>query len=129
MAIRKPLALVSEDTELGQWALTHALEAEGFEVQTASTWVEASACLARARFRLALVAISSEQETASDIVDYIRRHHQYTHLILLADQDDVGALRLACGPEPAILAKPLNLGQIVQLAHALQRPGDDTLRA
>lgn len=125
----RPLALVSEDTQLGRWALTHALEAEGFEVQTASTWVEASACLAKAHFRLALVAVSSEQENASDIVDYVRRHRSDTRWILMADRDDVGALRLVRGSEFAILAKPLDLQQLVQFVHTCDEPPTEALRA
>jgi DNA-binding NtrC family response regulator len=123
------LALVSDDTELGRWALTHALEAEGFEVHTAPTWGEASATLARADFGLALLAVSAERQDAAEIADYLRRHHPNTHLILLADQDDVGALRRACGPETAILAKPLDLERIVRAAHACGEPSTDALRA
>jgi DNA-binding NtrC family response regulator len=128
MTIRRPLTLILENTELGTWALTHALEAEGFEVHTASSWLEASACLARASYRLALVAVSSEQENASDVLKYVRQYHPSTRLILLADQDDVTAVRVACGPKPIILAKPLDLGQMVQFALMCDEPTTDTAR-
>ena len=129
MAIRKPLALVSEDTELGRWALTRALEAEGFEVQAVSTWVEASACLLRATFSLALVAVSSAPGNAADIVAYVRQHHPNTRLVLLADQDSISELRLACGPDLDVLAKPLDLDEVAHVAHSCPAPDGDTLEA
>lgn len=129
MPNRKPLALVSEDTELGRWALTRALEAEGFQVQAVSTWVEASACLLRARFSLALVAVSSAPGNCAELAAYVRQQHPSTHLVLLADQDSVGELRLACGPETDILAKPLDLEEVVHAAHSRPRAGDETLEA
>ena len=60
-----------------------------------STWAEASACLLQERFSLALVAVSSILENVADIVADICRDHPDTHLILLADQDSIGELRLA----------------------------------
>jgi DNA-binding NtrC family response regulator len=129
MAKRKLFALISEDTELGRWALTRALEAEGFEVEAVPTWVEASAWLLRARFSLALVAVTSAPGNAADIVAYVRQHHPSTHLVLLADQDSIGELRLACGPNLDVLAKPLDLGEVVHIAHSRPRAGDDTLEA
>ena len=129
MAKRQSFALVSEDTELGRWALTRALEAEGFEVQAVPTWVEASAWLTRARFSLALVAVSSVPGNAADIVAFVRQHHPDTHLVLLADQDSIGELRRACGPETEILAKPLDLEEVSHIAHSVPWAGDDTLEA
>ena len=129
MAKRQSVALVSEDTELGRWALTRALEAEGFEVQAVSTWVEASARLLRGKFSLALVAVSSAPGNAADIVAFVRQHHPSTHLVLLADQDSIGELRLACGPQPDILAKPLDLDEVAHIAHSRPWAGDDTLEA
>lgn len=129
MASRKLLALVAEDTELGRWALTRALEAEGFDVRAASTWGEGSAWLAGADFSVVFVAVSSERGNAADIVGYVRQHHPGTHIVLLADQDDVGALRLACGPEAIIQPKPLDLQQIVRVAHTCSDPPAEALRA
>jgi DNA-binding NtrC family response regulator len=129
MVKRQSFALVSEDTELGRWALTRALEAEGFEVQAVSTWVEASAWLRRARFSLAVVAVSSAAGNAADIVAYVSNHHPNTHLVLLADDDTVGELRLACGREADILAKPLDLADVAHLARSRCGAGDDTLEA
>jgi DNA-binding NtrC family response regulator len=129
MAKRKLFALVSEDTELGRWALTRALEAEGFEVEAVPTWVEASACLLRARFSLALVAVSSAPGNAAEIVAYVRQHHPNTHLVLLADQDSISELRLACGPELDILAKPLDLEEVAHAAHSCPAFDGDTLEA
>jgi DNA-binding NtrC family response regulator len=129
MVKRQSFALVSEDTELGRWALTRALEAEGFEVQAVPTWVEASAWLLRGRFSLALVAVSSAPGNAADIVAFVRQHHANTHLVLLADQDSISELRLACGPEQDILAKPLDLEEVAHIAHSRPGAGDDTLDA
>jgi DNA-binding NtrC family response regulator len=129
MSKRPSLALVSEDTELGRWALSRALEAEGFEVHAVSTWVEASAWLQRARFSLALVAVSSTTGNAADITAYVGRHHPETHLVLLADEDSISELRLACGPDVEVLVKPLDLDAVAHVAHSLPEPGDEVLEA
>jgi DNA-binding NtrC family response regulator len=127
MAKRRSLALVSEDTELGRWALTRALEAEGFEVQAVSAWVEASAWLSRASFSLALVAVSSAAGNAADIAAFVRQQHPNTHLVLLADEDSIGELRLACGEDLDILRKPLDLDEVAHVAHSHPGSGDETL--
>lgn len=114
MADRKPAALISEDTELGRWALTRALE--GFEVTAVSTWGEASAWLRQEEFSLVLLAVSSAPGNAAEIVADIYRDHPATHLVLLADQDSIGELRIACGPAPDILAKPLDLRAVAHVA-------------
>jgi len=129
MAKRQSFALVSEDNELGCWALTRALEAAGFEVQAVSTWAEASAWLRRASFSLAVVAVSSAAGNAADIVAYVTDHHPDTRLVLLADEDSIGELRLACGPEADILAKPLDLAEVAHLARSRSGAVDDTLEA
>ena len=121
MAATESLALILEDTELGRWALQHALEAAGFEVLAVSTWTEASACLLRERFGLALVAVSSILENVGEIVADICRDHPDTHLILLADQDSIGELRPLCGPGADILPKPLDLAEVAHVA--LSRSG------
>jgi DNA-binding NtrC family response regulator len=121
MADRQPLALVLEDTELGRWALTRALEADGFGVRAVSTWAEASERLRLEEFTLALVAASSAPANLGHITGEIRRDHPNTHLVLLADQDSIDELRLACGPEPEILAKPFDLEEVAHAA--LSRTG------
>ena len=112
----EPVALVLEDTELGRWALRRALEAAGFQVLAVSTWAEASACLLRERFGLALVAVSSILENVTEIVADLGRDYPDTHLILLADQDSIGELRPLCGPGADILAKPLDLAEVAHVA-------------
>ena len=118
MTDRQPLALVLEDTELGRWALTHALEAEGFEARAVSTWAEASASLWRAQFSLVLLAVSSAPGNVADIVAEIHRDQPNARLILLVDQDSIDELRLACGPEPEILTKPFDLEALARVALA-----------
>ena len=121
MAHRQSLALILEDTELGRWALTHALEAEGFEVRAVETWAEASTCLRREKFELALVAASSAPANVGHITGEIRRDHPNTRLILLADEDSIGEVRHECGSEPEILSKPYDLQAVAQVA--LSRSG------
>jgi len=129
MAEKQSLALVLEDTELGRWALTHALEAEGFEVRAVETWTEAAAWLLRARFSLAFVAVSSAPENIADRAAEIRRDHPNTRLVLLADQDSIDELRLACGPGPEILAKPFDLEAVAHVALARSGSADRALEA
>jgi DNA-binding NtrC family response regulator len=116
MAVRESLALVLEDTELGRWALSRALEAAGFRVMAVSTWSEASACLLRQSFALVLVAVSSVIENVGEVVTDICREHPNAHLILLADEDSIGELRPLCGQGADILAKPIDLEQVAQVA-------------
>jgi DNA-binding NtrC family response regulator len=129
MAEKETFALVLEDTELGRWALTHALEAGGFEVRAASTWAEASGWLLRARFSLALVAVSSAPGNIADVAAEIRRDHPDTRVVLLADQDSVDELRLACGPDPEILAKPFDLDAVAHVALSRSRSADQSREA
>lgn len=118
MNINESRALVLEDTELGRWALSRALEAAGFDVKAVPTWTEASACLLGEKFGLALVAVSSILENVVDTVRGIGRDHPGTHLILLADQDTIEELVSLCGPATDILPKPLDLAVIAQVARA-----------
>ncbi len=121
MADKRRHALILEDTELGRWALTRALEAQGFTVLAVSTWAEASACLLGERFSLALVSVSSIIENIAGIVADICRDHPDTHLILLADQDSISELRPICGPAAHVLPKPLDLEELAHVA--LSRSG------
>lgn len=123
MITRRALALVAEDTELGRWALTRALEAAGFDVQAVATWSEAAAWLSRASFSLAFVAVSSVSGSAADVVASMRAYHPRTRLVLLADQDRADELRLACGPEQDLLTKPLDLEKVASVAHLGLHPG------
>jgi DNA-binding NtrC family response regulator len=129
MAHRQSLALVLEDTELGRWALTHSLEAEGFEVRAVETWAEASVWLRTARFSLVLAAVSSAPESVADLADEIRRDQPDAHVVLLTDQDSIGELRRACGPEPEILSKPFDLKAVARVALSRAGSADQSLEA
>lgn len=112
-------ALVSEDSDLGRWALGRALEGEGFEVHAVLTWAEASAWLRRMECDLVLAEVSSASE-AIEVLGDVHRCAPGAHLVLLADEDTVDELRRACGPAPDVLAKPVDLEQLVYVA--LSRP-------
>jgi len=127
MAGRDSLALILEDTDLGRWALTRALEAVGYEVHAPWTWAEASEWMHRATFRLALVAVSSPDHAADIVAD--ARPYRQMHLVLLADEDIVDDVRRACGDEPVILAKPLDLAQVSEIALSSLDPGREARRA
>jgi ActR/RegA family two-component response regulator len=118
MAKPQSFALVFEDTELGRWALRRALEAEGLGVEVVSTWAEASRWLHQMKFSMAFVAVSSAPGSAADVVADIRRDFPDTRLVLLAGQDSIDELRLACGPGPEILAKPLDLDAVARVARS-----------
>lgn len=118
MTLSESRALVLEDTELGRWALSRALEAAGFDVRAVSTWTEASAYLLEEQFGLALVAASSILDNIVETVTGIGRDYPDTHLILLADQDTIEGLVPLCGAATDILPKPLDLGMVAQVARA-----------
>lgn len=129
MTDRESLALVLEETELGRWALTHALEAEGFEVRAVSTWADASASLLEERYALALMDVSSAPANLGHITGEIRRDHPNTRLVLLADQDSIGEVRSACGPGPDILPKPFDLEAVARIALASPGPAASSREA
>jgi DNA-binding NtrC family response regulator len=112
------LALVADDTDLGRWALAHALQARGFEVYTAATWVEAAGWLGRTEVSVALVSASLESEGAPDMAAYLRTHHPTVHVIFLADQDEMPWVRQWCGQGAEVFAKPLDVEQVVVAAAA-----------
>ena len=120
---RRPLALVAENTELGRWAIAHALQAAGFEIYFSATWVESSGWLDRAQFDLAVMALSAQRDDVAFIAGHLRDEHAGTRLIALVPQDDVGEIRRACGPEAVVLAKPLNVEQVVLAARSFRQPG------
>lgn len=127
MAGRDLLALILEDTDLGRWALTHALEAAGYEVHAPWTWAEASEWMHRVTFRLALVAVCSPDHAADVVADARRLRHM--HLVLLAEEDMVDDVRRACGADPDILPKPLDLAQVSEIARSCLEPGREARRA
>jgi DNA-binding NtrC family response regulator len=112
----KRLALIAEETELGCWALAHALQAQGFEVYRALNWVEAAGWLSRAEFSLAVISLSLERAGSVDMAAYVRNHHPSTSLVLLADADEVPTLRVMSGPGTTVLAKPVELDDMIQAA-------------
>jgi DNA-binding response OmpR family regulator len=127
MAAQEPTALVLEDTDLGRWALTRALEARGFEVRTVLTWPEASAWLAKAQFSLVLVAVSSPGHAAEIAAEV--KWHPHVQLVLLAEEDIVGDVRMACGHEPGVLAKPFDLEEVDAVALSCRGTGGEARRA
>ena len=129
MAHRQSHALVLEDTELGRWALTKALEAEGFEVRSAQTWSEASAWLKTTRYALVLAAVSLAPGSAADLTAEIRSVQPDAHVVLLTDQDSIDELRQACGPDPEILAKPFDLEAVAHAALSRWGSADHTVGA
>jgi DNA-binding NarL/FixJ family response regulator len=123
MSSTKPLALVAEDTELGRWAIAHALQAAGFEFYTSAGWVESAGWLDSTEFEVAVMALSCDRDDVAHIAEHLKSHHSRTRLILLAAQDEAKAIRQACGPDVVVLAKPLNVEQIVLAARSLTEPG------
>ena len=119
----RPLALVAEDTELGRWALAHALQAAGYDVYMSGGWTETDGWLDRAAFDVVVMAVSSRRDNVRRIVDHARREHSQAGLILLALQDDAAAVRAASGPDPIVLSKPLDVVAVVLAVKSLVAPG------
>lgn len=120
----KPLALVAENTELGRWAIAHALQASGYEIYMSASWTESDGWLDQAEFDVAVMSVSCDRDDVARIAGHLRSHHVRTGLILLALQDDVGSVRRACGSGPLVLAKPLDIPQIVLAVRSLAEPGE-----
>ena len=112
------LALVADDTELGRWALAHALQARGFEVYTAATWVEAAGWLGRADVSVAVVSAALEPEKTPDIAVYLRTRHPSTHVIFLAAEDELPLARECCVDHAEVFMKPLDVERVVAAAAA-----------
>ena len=129
MSNSRPLALVAEDTELGRWALAHALQANGYEIYMSAGWVETDGWLDRAEFDVAVVSVSCDRDNVARIVEHLRREHPRTGLVLLALQDDVGTIRRTCGPGPVVLPKPLDVAQVVLAVRSLSEPGEVAMGA
>lgn len=119
----KCFALVAEDTELGRWAIAHALQAAGFEVYLSGGWVESAGWLDRVDFDVAVMALSCDRDDVAHITSHVRGEHGRTKLVVLALQDDVAAIRRATGPGVVVLEKPLNVEQVVLAAKSSTQPG------
>lgn len=129
MAGSRPLALVAEDTELGRWAIAHALQAAGFDFYLSAGWVESAGWLDRADFAAAVMALSCDRDDVSHIVRHVEGRHHRTRLIVLAAQDDVAAVRRAAGPGVIVLPKPIDAGQVVLAVKSVTEPGAVALGA
>jgi len=129
MASSKPLALVAEDTELGRWAIAHALHAAGFEFHASAGWVESARWLDRADFAVAVMALSCDRDDVRHIVRHLEGRHRRTRLVVLAAQDDVAVIRREAGPGVLVLPKPIDVGQIVLAAKSVTEPGAVALGA
>jgi DNA-binding NtrC family response regulator len=123
------LALVADDTELGRWALAHALQANGFDVYTAATWVEAAGWLARADVSVALLSAWLEPEHAPNMAAYLRTRHPSTRVIFLATEDEVRWVRGWCGDRAEVFAKPLDVERVVAAAAAMAEEDRQAKRA
>jgi DNA-binding NtrC family response regulator len=129
MSSTRPLALVAEDTELGRWAIAHALQAGGYETRVSAGWAETAGWLDRKEFDVAVMSLSCDRDDVAHIAEHLRIHHGSAGLIFLVLQEDVEAVRLACGPGPIVLAKPLDIERLVQAARKLRQPGPVGLEA
>lgn len=111
----KPRALVAEDTELGRWAVARALEAHGFEVSTAANRAEAVGRLIGTAFAVLVAAVSLEREDVTELISLVRQNQPSTGLILLASQDEAGAVASAWN-DAVIIEKPFSVDQVVRAA-------------
>ncbi len=122
MSAEKPLALIAEDTELGRWAVAHALKQRGFEVEVASSWWEVLASLAHRRFDLLVVAVSSEQTQFADVCTLLARDQPSLRIIALAPSDQVGQVKELWASRAVVMSKPLDVEQVVHVAISDVRP-------
>jgi len=112
----RPSALVAEDSHLGSWAISHALQRVGFDVLRAATWVEATGYLSKQSFRVLVLSASLGPSGVVAMVAYMAAHHGETAVIVLADADDVRGLERECASRAIIVSKPLDLDRLVQMA-------------
>jgi DNA-binding NtrC family response regulator len=116
MVEHRPKALVAEDTELGRWAVARALEANGFEVNTASNKAEAIGRLIGNAFAVFIAAVPLERESVSELIRQVHENQPSTGLILLADHDNASRLADSCGSRAVVIEKPFGIDQIVKAA-------------
>jgi DNA-binding NtrC family response regulator len=121
--------LVAEDTELGRWALEHALQARGFVVYTAATWVEALGWLGHADVSVAVVSASMEPQQGPEMCAFVQANHPSTRLVLLAAEDDVREVRGWCGAGTPVFAKPIDVEQVVGAVQGMIEDGRSAMRA
>jgi len=119
----KAFALVAEDTELGRWAIAHALQAAGFEIYLSGGWVESAGWLDRIDFDVAVMGLACDRDDIAHIASHLKHEHARTRLVILALPDDVGAIRQAAGPDVVVIEKPLNVDQVVLATKSFTQPG------
>jgi DNA-binding NtrC family response regulator len=113
-----PSALVAEDSQLGGWAVSHALRGVGFDVRRAATWVEVLGWLRMQPFRTVVLSASLDPAGVAAMVGHIATHHEGTAVIVLADADEAWGLGRKCGSKAVIVSKPLDLDRLVRIASA-----------
>jgi DNA-binding NtrC family response regulator len=124
-----PSALVAEDSQLGGWAVSHALQGVGFEVRRAATWVEVTGWLRMQPFRVVVLSASLDPAGVAEMAGYIATHHEGTAVIVLADADEVWRLGRECGSQAVIVSKPLDLDRLVRMVSAYVKDQPEALRA
>jgi DNA-binding NtrC family response regulator len=125
----KPSALVAEDSQLGGWAISHALQGVGFDVRRAATWVEVVGWLRIQPFRVLVLSASLDPSGVAAMVAYMAANHVETVVIVLADADDVRGLGRECGSQAVIVSKPLDLDRLARMATTYVTDQPEALRA
>jgi DNA-binding NtrC family response regulator len=128
----KPQALVVEDTELGRWAVAHALRANGFEVSIATDRADALGRVAGTRFAVMVTTLAADSDDTRELIDRLRESQPDAGLIFLARQEEAARVSAECGPGAVVLEKPLDIDRVVaaacELVAAKPRPPIDSGR-
>ena len=114
MSDPKPRALVAEDTELGRWAIAHALAKEGFEVDIVDNMAAAVGQILGGIFAVLVAAVPAGD--VCELVGAVKRNQPTAGLILLAGHNQVEAVAAACGESAIVIEKPFNVDRVVEMA-------------
>jgi DNA-binding NtrC family response regulator len=121
--------LVAEESDLGGWAISHALQGVGFNVCRAAMWTEVTGWLRTQPFQVLVLSASLEASGIATMVAYMATNHAETAVIVLADTDEVRGLRRECGSRAAVVSKPLDLDRLARMASAYVTDQPVALRA
>lgn len=111
-------ALVADDTSLSRWAISHALESEGFQVVAACTRDEVMGRLLDGPYSLVVMSSPLEDADMTDLVNRLCEYLPHTRVLVLCDRDTAASTK-GFDPGAVVLGKPFEVADILSEARAI----------